>query len=557
MTLSSAPAVLIVGAGPTGLMLACQLALRHIPFRIIDRKPGPTDQSKALVVQARTMELFEQMGLAPQALQQGQQATGLNFILGGRWVQHINLQAPGRKLSPYPSLYILEQSKTESLLLGFLSQHHRQVEWNTELLHVEQSEAQVIARLRRPGGRAETLHTSWLVGADGAGSQVREACQIPFLGATYAHTFLLADTRVNWDFNHQEVFLCLTKDKLAGFFPMAGEGRFRVVTKLPRHLENQASLDFSQVAADLEKSLGFPLQFGDTHWFSTYRLQHRYARQFRQGRCFLAGDAAHVHSPVGGQGMNSGLQDAYNLAWKLALVIRESAAPELLDTYQLERLPVAKKLVSTTDLVFRFLVSSNPLLAFARGLVLPLVLKKFFRYNQLRTRVFRWVSQTGIRYLKSPISVSARESNHFPGHAPLPGLRVPYAQVYRPDMKTTGSLYDLLRHPYFTLLVFKSSFSTDRAEQLVEELEAALASSLPGLLTTTIIYPHEKNNAVYELFGINEDAFYLVRPDNHIAFRSQPAHVSSLLEYLHETLQVPRQPPVPQNPEDLFDPAFD
>jgi 2-polyprenyl-6-methoxyphenol hydroxylase-like FAD-dependent oxidoreductase len=148
MTLSSEPAVLIVGAGPTGLMLACQLALRRIPFRIIDQNPGPTDKSKAIVVQARTLEIFEQMGLAPQALQQGQIATGLNFILQGRWVQHISLQGPGQKLSPYPFLYILEQSKTERLLLGFLDQYHLEVEWNTELIHVEQSKNQVKARLR-------------------------------------------------------------------------------------------------------------------------------------------------------------------------------------------------------------------------------------------------------------------------------------------------------------------------------------------------------------------------------------------------------------------------
>jgi 2-polyprenyl-6-methoxyphenol hydroxylase-like FAD-dependent oxidoreductase len=557
MTLSSEPAVLIVGAGPTGLMLACQLALRRIPFRIIDCHAGPTDKSKALVVQARTLEIFEQMGLAAPALEQGHPATALNFIIGGRWVQHINLQGIGQGLSPYPFLYMLEQNKTEALLLDFLAQYHLAVEWNTELIHVEQAASQVRVILRYKDLTEEEAFLPWVVGADGAGSSVRQACRIPFLGGTYPHTFLVADTRVEWDFNHQEVFLTLSRDHLAAFFPMAGADRFRVVSVLPRHLENEADLDFSQMAAGLEKKLGFGLKFRDTRWFSTYQLHHRYARQFRQGRCFLAGDAAHIHSPAGGQGMNTGLQDAYNLAWKLALVIQQAAGADLLDTYQQERLPVARKLVSSTDQAFNLMVSTNPVWEFARLRLLPWVLKKVFRYNQLRSRVFRRVSQIGIRYAHSPISVSARGSNHFPAQAPQPGDRVPFTHVFSPDHDRLLSLYDLLRNPYFTLLLFKSTFSTDRAEQLQEELQETLKQPIPDLVTTTIIYPHEKNNAAYELFGINEDAFYLVRPDNHIAFRSQPANVASLLDYLHETLQIPKRDPQTHDLEDLFDPAFD
>ena len=255
--------------------------------------------------------------------------------------------------------------------------------------------------------------------------------------------------------------------------------------------------------------------------------------------------------------MNTGLQDAYNLAWKLALVIRESAPADLLDTYQQERLPVAKKLVSATDQLFGFLVSTNPLLQFTRLHLLSLVLRKVFRYNQLRTGIFRQLSQIGIHYRKSPLSVSAPGSNHFPGQAPLPGDRVPFSLIYSPDHDKLQPLYASLRHPYFTLLVFKSSFSTDRAEQLLAELEENLLPPIPDLISPILIYPHEKNNAVYELFGINEDAFYLIRPDNYIAFRSQPANVDSLLEYLRDTLQIPLQDPDTHDLEDLFDPAFD
>ncbi|MGV3639747.1 MAG: FAD-dependent monooxygenase, partial [Adhaeribacter sp.] len=357
---------------------------------------------------------------------------------------------------------------------------------------------------------------------------------------------------------HQEIFLCQNRHLLAGFFPLAGENRYQLVTVRPSRQGPASDLDFHKITSELERRLGFPLKFHDPTWHATYHLQHRYAGQLRQGRCFLVGQAAQVHNPIGGQGLNSGLQDAYNLAWKLALVVHQTAAEDLLDTYQQERLPLARKTVRATDLALNFLTGSNALTAFSRKHLLPLVLRKAFRYNPLRSQVFRLLSQTGIAYPHSPLSVAAKGSNHFPGPAPQPGDRVPYAPVYLPDLGGRRSLYELLRSPYFTLLVFKSSFSTDRAEQLVEELDQALEAAFPDLLVTVLLYPHEKNNALFEQFGIVEDAFYLVRPDNYIAFRSQPAQVSSLLDYLQDTLGVPL-PEVeePSDLEDLFDPAFD
>ncbi|MGV3503410.1 MAG: FAD-dependent monooxygenase [Adhaeribacter sp.] len=558
MHLTSEAAVLIVGAGPTGLMLACQLALRRIPFRLIDRKPGPTPTSNALVLQARSLEIFEQMGLAGQVLDQGHTASGLNFMVRGRWVQHISLQAQGQAFTSFPYVCLLEQSKTESLLLEFLAQYHLQVEWNTELIHVEQSPEGVQALLRFKDLKEQAADFPWVVGADGAGSQVRQQTGIPFLGGGQEYSCLVADTTVEWNFAPQEIFLCQNRGLLAGFFPLAGEKRYRLVTLKPGKQGNQTDLDFDKVSSELERKLGFPLRFRQTGWQATYHLQHRYAGQLRQGRCFLAGDAAQVHNPIGGQGLNTGLQDAYNLAWKLALVIHQAAGEELLDTYQQERLPLARRTVRATELATHFLTGSNVLSQFSRKHILPLVLRKAFRYNPLRSQVFRLLSQTGIGYPRSPLSVAAKGSNHFPGQAPQPGDRVPSAPVYLPDLGGRRNLYELLRSPYFTLLVFKSSFSTDRAEQLVDELEQALETAFPDLLATVLLYPHEKNNALFQQFGIAEDAFYLIRPDNHIAFRSQPAQVSSLLDYLQQTLGVPM--PAAEEPSDLenlFDPAFD
>jgi len=532
MPLSSKPAVLIVGAGPTGLMMACQLALRGIPFRIIDRRTGPTKLSKALVVQARTLEIFEQMGISAAALTQGQTATGINFILAGRSVQHINLEGIGQDKSPFPFMHILEQSKTERLLLQFLAQYHLKVEWNTELLCLEQDEDQITVTLRYKDMAEEEVIVAWLVGADGSQSKVRQELYIDFIGGSYEQTFLVADTEIDWKFNHQEVFLCLSEKTLAAFFPMDGERRYRLVSFLPPHIERETKPDFAVIARSLEKDLGLNLKFRNTSWYSTYRLHHRYARQFSKGRCFLAGDAAHVHSPAGGQGMNTGIQDAYNLAWKLALVIQDAVEPDLLQTYQDERLLVAKNLVSSTDKVFSFMVSSNPLVRFLRLNTLPLLLKKVFRYSGVRNTIFKRVSQTGIRYQKSRLSITAAGEKHFPEQAPRPGDRVPYLSVFSTENQQKMTLYSLLQYSYFTLLIFKSTFGPDRAEQLREDIESQLETYLPGLIQTQIIYPHDENHALYEQFGINEDAFYLIRPDNYIAFRAQPANTASLMQYL-------------------------
>ncbi|MGV3587261.1 MAG: FAD-dependent monooxygenase [Adhaeribacter sp.] len=547
--------VLIVGAGPTGLMLACQLAMRGISFRIIDRNSGPSNKSKALVVQARTLEIFEQMGIVTEALQEGHPATGLNFIIKGRWVQNINLQGIGEGQSPYPFMCILEQSKTEKLLLQYLAQYHIQVDWNTELQELTQDETQVKASLHFKDITEEEITCDWLVGADGASSRVRQLLDIDFIGGTYEHTFLVADTQVDWDFNHNEIFVCLADKTLAAFFPMAGNKRFRVVSFLPPHLHNRDDLTFDRIAPSLQKQLGFKVRFSNINWFSTYKLHHRYAKPFNLDRCFLAGDAAHIHSPAGGQGMNTGLQDAYNLAWKLALVLHESAPPELLQSYQAERLPVAKTLVSTTDRVFSLMVSKNIVLSYLRLKLLPTLLSKLTRPNYMRAEIFRRVSQIGIRYRKSKLSVTPTDGKHFPEEAPQPGDRVPFIQVFSSDYNKLVSIYSLLRNPYFTLLIFKSSFGTDRAEQLQEELETALQEYLPNLIKCHILYPHEQNHGVYGLFGIVEDAFYLIRPDNYIAFRSQPADPQSLLNYLANTLQLQPLPPKATEP-DLSETSF-
>ncbi len=313
--------VLIVGAGPTGLMLANQLARHGIDALIIDRHAGPARETRALGVQARTMEIYAKLGLMERALELGQRATGADFWSRGRRTARIPLGDIGRDLSPYPFLMILGQDDNERLLGDKLRTHGRDVHWNTELIGLEQKPDRVLTQIRQPDGSTHTLEARWVAGCDGAKSAVRELNSVAFPGAPYQHVFFIADTTMTGPMVADELNVFFLTNGFHLFFPMRGQDHWRLVGILPPELRNRDDLTFEQVIPTLRAQASAALTFNECHWFSTYRIHHRRAERFRAGRCFLLGDAAHIHSPVGAQGMNTGLQDAYNLGWKLALVV--------------------------------------------------------------------------------------------------------------------------------------------------------------------------------------------------------------------------------------------
>lgn len=557
MKISHEPAVLIAGAGSTGLMLACQLAMRGTSFRIIDQRSELDPDDTTIILQARTLEIFGQMGLDRQLLEDGQKTTGLNFLVQGRWVQHFNFQAIGRKLSPYPFFYRVKQSRIKQLLLDFLGQYGLEVEWNTRFIHVEQSGEAVKVLLQKDHINIPASF-SWLVGADGADSQVRKLNQIPSTSRTTTQVYAVAeDSEVVWDLNPEEAFICLTKSKTAAFLPIPGSSRFQVISSLQEKAGQENGLNAASFARDLENHLNIPFYFQQLSGLAFFQPGYHYAHQMRKGRCLLAGSAAHHHNHPTSHGINKGIQDAENLAWKLALVTRECAPQTLLDTFQQERRPVAQKWIQAQNRAMGYLASNNPVCQYTRLQVLPWLLKKIFRYNWLRKKIFNWLMQTGTSYRKSALSHAAPETNHFPAHAPHPGDRVPFVSVFSIEKNCCLNLYELLDQPYFTLLLFKSTFSTDRAENLAAALQEALLPVIPDMLEVVIIYPHELNEEAYQDFGVNEDAFYLIRPDNFIAFRSQPADVHALLEYLYGHLGLNQGEPVPEHLLALFDPAYD
>jgi len=344
--------VLIVGAGPSGLMMAAQLLRHGVQPVIIDSKQGPTDESKALGVQARSLEIYRQMGVIDHIIENGKKAIGLSFNREGQNIASFSLANVGEGQTPFPFIELYQQSKNERLLLDYLTINCCPVYWGTTLISLKQTATQAEIQIQNDK-ETRDITCDWLIGADGAHSIVRKQLNIPFSGDTYQHLHYLADIELNNpELDDNIVSLFLGKAGIAGFFPMPEANRFRVIGNLPDILDKKEDLKLEDILPYLNDICKVNLQVVQNYWFIDYRLHHRMADKFREQRCFLIGDAAHIHSPVGAQGMNTGLQDAYNLAWKLAGVVNNQLKVSILDSYAAERMPVATDLLSTTDRIF-------------------------------------------------------------------------------------------------------------------------------------------------------------------------------------------------------------
>ena len=345
--------VLVVGAGPTGLMLANQLGRRGVRVTIIDRHSGPARESRAMAVHARTLEIYSKLGLVERALELGTPGYGANMWAGGRLKARIPLKDMGKDMSPFPYVLMLGQDDNERIMGEHLRRWGLSVQWNTELVALDQQADHVTATVKDLDGRTRTITAAYVAGCDGSRSAVRTLCGIAFPGAPYEHAFFVADTEATGPMVANELNVFLWRSGFHLYFPMKGTNRWRVIGILPNELAGRDGVTFEDLVPALLQVGGTGLSFTACHWFSTYRIHHRCTERFRDRRCFLLGDAAHIHSPMGGQGMNTGLQDAYNLAWKLALVITNRASEGLLDTYEAERRPFAQQLLATTDRAFR------------------------------------------------------------------------------------------------------------------------------------------------------------------------------------------------------------
>ena len=508
--------VLIIGAGPTGLALACQFVRYGINFVIVETNESVTPYSKAIGVHARTLEIYEQIGLAQKAIEQGAIAGKVRMLAGGKVRSEMDLSNIGEGLSPYPYVLMLEQSKNEQLLYEYLQSRRKEVLWKTELESFSQTEVDVTTQVKTADSVSQTIEAKYLIGCDGAKSQTRHALGLELEGSTFERIFYVADAQVDWHLSHDALHVCLSKDSFVVFFPLKGEKRYRIVGVFPEEFaQDEGDILYEEMEYRIKEEAQLELDIHDVEWFSTYKVHTRRVSQFSQGRGFLAGDAAHIHSPAGAQGMNTGIQDGYNLAWKMALVLRGKTDEKLLDTYNEERLENAKHLLQTTDRLFQFAAGSEWFFAFLRTHVLPYVAKYILSLDTVKKSIFPLLSQIGINYRHSSLSQHAGDE-HFKVKA---GDRMSYFLV---DGK---SIYDKLRQPKFHLLVFSNAQSDFQA--LKTELENQYAELVD--LNAISLYPQ-----VAEAFDTDRSFNVLLRPDNYVGLISPEISSSQLRVYLNK-----------------------
>jgi 2-polyprenyl-6-methoxyphenol hydroxylase-like FAD-dependent oxidoreductase len=509
--------VLVVGAGPTGLMLANQLGRRGIRALVVDRHSGPAQQSRALAVQARTLEIYAQLGIVDRALALGKRGTGANMWVEGRRTARVPLGDIGKALSPFPFVLILGQDDNERIMGERLRDWRMAVQWNTELVAMTQAPGHVTATLKQPDGTTRTLTAAYVAGCDGARSAVRELNGIGFPGAPYEHVFFVADTEATGPMVPDELNVYLWREGFHLLFPMRGADRWRVVGILPPQLQGRDDLTFDEVVPWIRREAGAALGFRRCDWFSTYRIHHRAAERFRDRRCFLLGDAAHIHSPAGGQGMNTGLQDAYNLGWKLALVVTGHADPALLDTYETERIPVARRLLETTDRAFMLVVSDNWLAGLFRTRILARIAAFAMTIERVRRLAFMTISQIGIRYPRSPLS---QTSAGLPAGAPRAGDRFPWLRLRFQANGPAEDLFERLDDTRFNLLVFGQPGPADAAVGVDERVRVHAVPDDPA------------NAAELARARVPAPSFYLLRPDGHVGLAGIRLDAGDAARYL-------------------------
>jgi 2-polyprenyl-6-methoxyphenol hydroxylase-like FAD-dependent oxidoreductase len=533
---------LIVGAGPTGLALAAQLRWFGVPFRIVERSLDRTHDSRALAIQARTLEVLDTQGLADAMVARGSTSTRVVIHLGARRVASATLAGIGAEDTRYPFILFLSQAETERILAEHLLGANVAIERGVELVRFEVLEQFVSCVLRHPGGREEHVRAGHLVGCDGAHSFVRREARFSFEGGSYPQEFVLGDVEADGPLERGAINAFAGEGGAAMFFPLGSPVTWRVIAVSGRPEAARPDAPTSKVPPEdsltleeLRSIVAAPTEGSilvrDPYWLTRFRLHHRQIAHYRQGRVFLAGDAAHIHSPVGGQGMNTGIQDAWNLGWKLALTSRGAATEQLLESYESERWPVGRFLLRYTDRVFSVFLrgmSAGRLASWVRRVVIPRVLPRLFAPGKLRSSVFGFVSELGIHYRRSPAVTEGRPRLR---RGPRAGERLPDAAVTLDGHAT--SLQRAVIGPHLSLLLCGDPRRWDDAAAL-----SKLSRHAIGLVKIHRLTPHPFPGALVDeggalaLLGVRDLAQLLVRPDGYIAFRCAGSRLDALSSYL-------------------------
>jgi 2-polyprenyl-6-methoxyphenol hydroxylase-like FAD-dependent oxidoreductase len=486
--------VLIVGAGPVGLALAVDLARRGVSVRVIDLRETPTDESRAVIVHARTLEMLDALDVAEELIATGQKATGVEIHGDGKVLAHVAVDTVD---SRFPFSVSTPQTETERILRERLSALGVEVDRGAKLISLTQDDDGVRAVLEyeHEGGLREVVASSWLVGADGGHSTVRSLVGERLEGEFKGERFLMGDVDARYELDHASFHMFFSPRFSPGMlFPMVGR-RARVIVEIgDADRGRAASLEWLQQVAD---ERGLNVELTSAHWLTTFETHHAQVPQYRVGRVFLAGDAAHVHSPAGGQGMNTGMQDAFNLGWKLALATRAgnelATSGALLDSYHAERHPVAAHVISLTTAMTRVGTARSRLEREVRNELMKLVSK----IPAARARIVDELEEVAVGYRGSPIVVDGR-------HGPV------QAGDAAPDVAELELAKQLTREGHTLMVVPGKDGAVPRIEYPIEADVVTVSMNGGGEISD----PKRRIAARYGLE--KEGGVVVVRPDGYI-----------------------------------------
>lgn len=523
--------VLIIGAGPTGLIAACQLLRFGVHFRIVDKLKDRIHESRAFAIQAKSMEIFQNLGISSEFLKVARSGIDFAFFINGKQQIEINFDKFPHQNTPFPSVYFLPQNEIESILISFLEKKGVYIEREKELLLFSQNKQGIEAVIKdHTKDKIENVHCAYLIGCDGAHSTVRHALNFSFEGASYKQNFILADTSIKWPFSQNKFLFFLDKQGIFVHIPLSKTfSRIilaqRIDTFSTRQLPTPTVMEIENFACIITKT---KVKLTNVIWLARFQLHHRGVQSYSHERVFLAGDAAHIHSPVGGQGMNTGIQDATNLAWKLALILKTKGPNLLLNTYEIERHRIGKILLKTTDRFFAFITSKNRFISQLRNILLPVILPFFFSKKNVERHLFRFISQLNIHYHKNKFV-----DEHIKG-ADSAFKKGPQAGYRAPDALIDGStLFTLLRIKPIHLLVFQTKKSNVIYLTKLKNLENIYTS----WLQTHFFMASSANQTLFHLYGVTSSAIYVIRPDGYIGFRSFGSNLTLAENYLKTLFQ--------------------
>lgn len=543
--------VLVVGGGPTGLTLASQLARFGVKLRIVDKQPDRAHESRALAVQSRSLEVLQSIGLGEVLTRRGRTSTRVMLHIDPGAPASFDLGDLDRADTRFPYILFVSQADTEAVLTDHLQSSGVEVERSVELVSFREEEADLRCVLRHADDREEIIRVSYLVGCDGAHSTVRKGAGIPFEGGAYEQDFALGDVEADGSLVSGAINAFALGRGVAIFLPLGHPTTWRVMAMEGSNPPSSTNEPAAEIAthdlslAELQTMVDDPthgtVRLRDPAWLTRFRLHHRQAVRYQQGRIFLAGDAAHIHSPVGGQGMNTGIQDAWNLGWKIGMVCRGVATDRILESYHAERWPVGRRLLRATDRLFGAFarsVSGGQFVRSLRRLVVRRLVAPALSRRRFRAIAFHFVSQLGIRYRMSPVVTEGTPPLR---HGPMAGDRLPDARVQRAGRATY--LQQELAEPRLILLLCGpvAAWDTERVTRLADTFRSVLdVTYLTGDDTDDGLM--DVHDEALQRLGVESSAQYVIRPDGHVGFRCAGTDLTGASDYLHHWFTAARPP---------------